>query len=103
VQQLDEVSSSKKADDWSWMPIRRFTSRGSAVTSTPSMIASPESIGRIPSIISRVVVLPAPFGPRIPNTSRSATSNVTPSTAVRVPYCLRRSVTEMTGGPSPRG
>ena len=35
----------------------------------PATVALPESMLRIPSIISRVVVLPAPFGPRMPNTS----------------------------------
>jgi nucleoside-diphosphate-sugar epimerase len=33
------------------------------------------------SIISSVIVLPAPLGPRIPNVSPRATANDTPSTA----------------------
>ena len=46
---------------------------------------SPAS-GRVnPSIISSVVVLPAPFGPRIPNVSPGATSKETPSTATVSP------------------
>src|SRR5207249_2549687 len=36
------------------------------------------------------VVLPAPFGPRRPNTVASGTSNVTPSSARTVPKLLRR-------------
>ncbi len=65
-------------------------------------MALPESMVRMPSIISRVVVLPAPFGPRMPNTSPLATSKLTPSTACRVPYFLRRSRATSTGS-SPEG
>jgi hypothetical protein len=39
---------------------------------------------------STVVVLPAPFGPRMPKISPSATENETSSTATTVPYVLRR-------------
>jgi hypothetical protein len=38
-----------------------------------------------PSIISSVVVLPAPLGPRMPKNSPSATSKPTPSTALSSP------------------
>ena len=47
----------------------------------PSRLIEPESGRRSPSIISSVVVLPAPFGPRMPKISPSATSKLTPSTA----------------------
>ena len=63
----------------------------------PATVALPESMLRMPSIISRVVVLPAPFGPRMPNTSPLATSKLTPSTACSVPYFLRRSRAISTG------
>ena len=52
-----------------------------------------ESGSRRPSMISSVVVLPAPFGPRMPKNSPSATENDTPSTALRSPYALRMSST----------
>ena len=42
-----------------------------------------------------VVDLPAPFGPRKPNTSRVATSKLIPRTARTSPNVLTRSVTEM--------
>src|SRR5690606_30318364 len=51
---------------------------------------------RRPSTHSTVVVLPAPFGPRIPKISPSSTVKDTPSTTGRPPYVLRRSVTSMT-------
>ena len=44
-----------------------------------------------------VVVLPAPLGPSMPNTSPRPTVKLTPSTAWTSPYDLRRSDTEMTG------
>ena len=46
-----------------------FTAVGSFFTFMPSMTASPESAFLMPSRISTVVVLPAPFGPSIPNIS----------------------------------
>ena len=45
----------------------------------------PPSGVRRPAIDSTVVVLPAPFGPRIPKISPSSTVNETPSTARRWP------------------
>ena len=54
-----------------------------------------------PSIISIVVVLPAPLGPRRPKISPRATSKLTPSTAFTAPYALRTSPTRMTASPAP--
>ncbi len=46
-------------------------------------------VGRLsPSIISRVVVLPAPFGPSMPKVSPGLTEKEMSSTAVRVGYFL---------------
>ena len=45
----------------------------------------PESGTRRPSIISMVVLLPAPFGPSSPKTCPGGTVNEIPSTARRVP------------------
>ena len=53
--------------------------------SIPRTRVSPSVGGCSPSMISRVVVFPAPLGPRIPNTSPCRTVNETPSTAVREP------------------
>ena len=50
----------------------------------------PESGARSPIAHSTVVVLPAPFGPRIPKISPGATVNEMSSTATRFPYVLRR-------------
>ena len=47
---------------------------------------SPESGFRSPSIISSVVVFPAPLGPRMPNASPRATVRDPPSTATCDPY-----------------
>ncbi len=56
----------------------------------PATVADPE-LGEIsvPSVLT-VVVLPAPFGPRKPNTSPYATSNETSSKATRSPKRLLR-------------
>ena len=78
-------SWSKKLACCSCTPIMDFTRRGSSDTLTPFTKASPESASRSPSIISIVVVLPAPLGPSIPKTSPGRTLNDIPSTATRSP------------------
>src|ERR1700722_14976045 len=61
----------------------------------PATTADPE-VGaiRVPRIRT-VVVLPAPFGPRKPNTSPRATVNDTSATAVREPKTLVRWLTSI--------
>ena len=54
-------------------------------TGSPSTVIEPVSGSRRPSIISTRVVLPAPFGPRMPKNSPSPTDSETPSTAVTDP------------------
>ena len=44
------------------------------------------------------VVFPAPFGPKMPKISPSATVNETSSTATSAPYVLRRCATSTAGG-----
>ena len=61
--------------------MRRFTSDGSVNTLTPATRADPPSAFRRPSRISTVVVFPAPFGPRRPNTSPDSTWKLMPRTA----------------------
>ena len=69
-------------------------------TSRPRTSIEPASGWWRPSIISIVVVLPAPFGPRRPKISPVATSKLTPSTALTAPYALRTSPTRMTASPA---
>src|SRR5262249_58447638 len=68
-------------------------SRPPSLGSVPSTETSPLSRRRYPSRISTVVVLPAPFGPSIANTSPWKISRSTPSTAIVSPYDLRSPLT----------
>jgi hypothetical protein len=56
----------------------------------PATIADPELGAISVPNVRTVVVLPAPFGPRNPNTSPLATLNETSDTAVRPPKTLVR-------------
>ena len=69
-------------------------------TSRPRTEIAPESGTCRPSIISIVVVLPAPFGPSRPKISPFRTWNETPPTALTVPYDFRTSSTAMTASAS---
>src|ERR1039458_1522729 len=67
-------------------------------TSRPSTRTLPE-VGRLrPSIISNVVVFPAPLGPSTPKVSPCSTEKEMSSTAVRLPYFLVRFATSMLAG-----
>ncbi len=57
-------------------------------TSVPKICASPASIGSSVASILSIVVLPAPLGPRTPNTSPRRTTRSTPSTARWSPKVL---------------
>ena len=70
------------------MPARARMYIGSGVTSrqTPSLPLNstrPASGTTMPTVIRKVVVFPAPFGPRRPTISASFTSNETPATTSR--------------------
>src|SRR5450755_701300 len=66
-------------------------------TSSPATRAPPAvGLARVHSMLM-VVVLPAPLGPRKPNTSPVATSKFTPRTARTSPKLLARSVTVIAG------
>ena len=65
--------------------MRGTMSRFRVVTSIPSTRTVPDVGVRIVSMISTVVVLPAPFGPRNANTSPVRTWNDMSSTARRSP------------------
>jgi hypothetical protein len=68
-------------------PTRR-AGRSSSGYGRPSTVAVPE-VGRArPRTIRKVVVLPAPLGPRKPVTRPGWTSKLRPSTARRVPKAL---------------
>ncbi len=66
-------------------PIRRTTLAFDLVTSIPSTVTRPDVGVRMVSMISAVVLLPAPLGPRNANTSPFATVNETSSTASSAP------------------
>ncbi|KUN38462.1 hypothetical protein AQJ30_12895 [Streptomyces longwoodensis] len=68
---------------WSCAPSTRATRSWSVTGSSPVTRTRPASGTRRPSTHSTVVVLPAPFGPRMPKTSPSWTAKETPSTTVR--------------------
>ena len=51
----------------------------------------------MPSMISIVVVLPAPLGPSSPKQIPRGTEKLTPSTAFTLPYALWRSRTSIIG------
>ena len=72
-------------------PIRLRTPSGSRSRSAPATVAVP-AVGRS-SVVSmrRVVVLPAPFGPRKPTISPSSTVRSTPRTACTVRLRLVKS------------
>src|SRR5674476_1556946 len=86
-------------------PSRIFAPIGSAARSMPAIEIEPPLGFRIPAIIRSVVVFPAPFGPRKPNSSPRGTSRSIWSTAVKLPYrlvSLRRLIIESEGGKNVR-
>src|SRR5437588_5883951 len=82
-----------RVGSWNTSPMLRRTSSRSRTTSWPATVAEPEvGLTSVHSMLI-VVVLPAPLGPRKPNTSPGATSNSTPRTAWMSPNRLWRSRT----------
>src|SRR6516162_10088141 len=71
-------------------PRDAFAASGSRDVSCPLTAMHPDVGFSRPAIIRKVVVLPAPLGPRKPWISPAFTSSDTPSTAVNVPYVLTR-------------
>jgi hypothetical protein len=65
--------------------MRRRTASGSLATSAPATRAVPDVIDSSVVSIRTVVDLPAPFGPRNPNTSPASTRRSTPRTASTSP------------------
>ncbi len=74
-----------KAPDCSCTPVTWWVRALPACGSAPISRIVPESGDRRPTAHSTVVVFPAPFGPRIPKISPSATENETSSTATSGP------------------
>src|ERR1051325_5451092 len=71
-------------------PMQRMACSNSRRMSWPQMVTVP-AVGRMrPTSMRMVVVFPAPFGPRKPNTSPGWRSNETLSTIVRLPMTLVR-------------
>src|SRR5215207_2869946 len=83
---------------------RRISTPLSGVSGIPPTDAAPaEGASRVPSVRT-MVVLPAPLGPRNPNTSPCATSKETSSKAMRSPNRFDRCATDSAGAsPSPAG
>src|ERR1700730_8188591 len=82
------LSSRSVVIAWGMTPIERRTSSCCLTTSKPLTRALPE-VGSSSVVSMRMSVdLPAPFGPRRPNTSPSSTSKVIPLTAVKPPNFL---------------
>src|SRR5215468_2027874 len=77
--------------------MRDFTASGSWTTSIPATEAVPEVGLRSPQRIRMVVVLPEPFGPRIPKISPCRMSKETSSTAVILPKRRVTASTRTTG------
>jgi hypothetical protein len=79
--------------------LRRISTPFSGVSRIPAIVAEPE-VGaiRMPSVRT-VVVFPAPFGPRKPNTSPRPISKETSLNATRLPKRLPRPWTESAGAP----
>ena len=82
------VSSRSAALFWPITAMRRFSSIGSAATSTPATSARP-AVGVISEVSMPIVVdLPAPLGPISPKHSPGRTSRSTPSTACTSPAAV---------------
>src|SRR3990172_13429609 len=63
---------------------------GQLVTSLSASVTRPASGSTMPQAMRKVVVLPAPLGPKRPTISPGNTSKSTPSTTRRLPYDLTR-------------
>src|SRR5688572_33349033 len=74
------------------------SARKPAPIGSPRYSTSPDVGCVTPSMISTVVVLPAPFGPSRPKHWPSAIEKETPSTARTPGYCFTSSRTSSTGG-----
>jgi hypothetical protein len=84
------------------MPLRQRSCGGAAPMSSPKKRIEPESARRSPVTRLKSVVLPAPFGPMMPSSSRLPTSTLRPSMTFSAPndfstpaserIALRRSV-----------
>src|SRR5207247_1719766 len=74
-------------------PISRRASIGGSTISKPPTETLPSVGGMNPVIIRMVVDLPAPFGPRKPNTSPRSIENEIPSTARLAPKALAKLLT----------
>src|ERR1700761_1479589 len=88
---------------WSMTPTRGPSLTASLTGARPSTRTGPPSALRYPSQTSMVVVLPAPFGPRIAVTSPRRAVRLSPSTAVAGPYRLTMPKSSTAGLGSARG
>src|SRR5262249_49774734 len=68
------------------IPKRAIRCEGRSISSRPSSFTDPERLERIPMIDLSVVVLPAPFRPRMVTSSPAWTSSVIPCKTCDSPY-----------------
>src|SRR5580704_15140253 len=86
------------------MPRRARWYIGSGVTSSPLKVTRPPYAGICPVAMRKLVVFPAPFGPRRPTTSPAFTANETPLTTNRRPkYLIKPSTSNSAMQESPSG
>ena len=78
---------------------RRISAPLSGVSGMPATVAEPEVGAMSVPSVRTVVVFPAPFGPRKPNTSPWPISKETSWNATRSPKRLPRPRTEIAGAP----
>src|SRR5690606_28976333 len=94
------VSSVSRLSSWGTTPSRARMSGPSCRGSMPRTRSSPSVTGETQAIIRMVVVLPAPLGPRNPNTSPRCTVKSMPSTTASPPKRLVSALACTSGAPS---
>src|SRR5215469_16052440 len=82
------VSSTSSVSSWGTTPSLALIAGPFLAGSMPSIVSSPPDGGDTQPIMRMVDDLPAPFGPRKPNTSPRLSSKSIPSTAVKSPNLL---------------
>ncbi len=84
------VPSGSAPPSWLTKPVCSRTCCGCLATSKPETLAVPESMGSRVVSMRKVVVFPAPFGPRNPKISPGRTLILTPRTASTGPRRERK-------------
>ena len=87
---LATVKSGSRLSAWGTIPVRCRISRRLLSILSPKILRTPEVLGDCPRTMRKVVVLPAPLGPKRPKQLPRGISRSSPETASRSPYTLRR-------------